>query len=134
MKTFILTILAFVIVMDVVVIGYVAFVRSKKRLSPDLVETIQEEWKKIIRQKDFRHAILEADKLLDHALSQMGYKGSLGAKLKKAPGLFKKINHVWAAHKVRNNIAHKINYEVDEKTYRKTMLQFKEAFKDLNIF
>ena len=133
MKLIITIILIFVIA-DVLIVAYVLFKRLKNKLSPKIVAEIQDAWKKIIREKDHRHAIMEADKLLDHALLKMGYKGSLGNKLKKAPKLFSNINDVWAAHKIRNNIAHKIDYKVDEKTYKKTMLQFKQAFKDLKIF
>lgn len=131
---FIVSIILIFVIADVLIVGYVLFRRFHKKMSQSTIDEIQKEWKKIIRETDYRQAILEADKLLDHALMQMGYKGSLGAKLKKAPKLFKNINDVWAAHKVRNNIAHKINYSVDEKTYKATMLQFKQAFKDLKIF
>lgn len=133
MKTIVTIILIFVIA-DVLIVAYVFFRRFRKKMNPAVIEEIQTAWKRIIREKDHRHAILEADKLLDHALKKMGYKGSLGAKLKKAPTLFKNINDVWAAHKVRNNIAHQINYQVDEKVYKDTMLKFKQAFKDLKIF
>lgn len=133
MKYFIAIVIIFVIA-GLIIIAYVNFNRFRKKLNPKLIEQIQTEWKKLIRENNPRHAILEADKLLDHALTQLGYTGSLGTKLKNHPKLFRKINDVWAAHKVRNNIAHKLNYEVDEKTYKKTMLQFKQAFKDLNIF
>lgn len=77
---------------------------------------------------------MDADKLLDHALHLLGYRGNLGNKLKKSGGRFKNINKIWTAHKVRNNIAHQINYQIDEKTYRDTMLTFKQAFMDLKIF
>ena len=77
---------------------------------------------------------MDADKLLDHALYLMGYRGNLGAKLKKAASRFKHINKIWAAHKIRNNIAHQINYQVDKTAYRNAMLAFKQAFKDLKIF
>ncbi len=133
MKLIVTIILIFVIA-DVLIVGYIIFRRYHKKMSQQAIDEIQSAWKKIIREKDHRHAILEADKLLDYALSKMGYKGSLGAKLKKAPSLFSNINDVWAAHKVRNNIAHKINYKVDQKTYKATMLKFKQAFKDLRIF
>jgi len=133
MKLIVTIILIFVIA-DVLIIGYILIRRYRKKLSPAVVEEIKKEWKKIIREQDHRHAILEADKLLDFALAKMGYKGGLGTKLKKAPSLFNNINDVWAAHKIRNNIAHKINYKVDEKTYKATMLKFKQAFKDLKIF
>jgi len=133
MQIFLSIILIFIL-LDVLVVGYIVFTRLRRTLDPQMIDKIQAEWKRIIRGDDHRHAILDADKLLDHALYQMGYKGSLGSKLKKSNSLFKDINGVWAAHKIRNNIAHKINYTVDEKTYKKTMLQFKEAFKDLRIF
>lgn len=131
---FIVTIILIFVIADVLIVGYILFRRYHKKMSRVVIDEIKSEWKKIIRETDHRQAIMEADKLLDYALKHMGYKGSLGAKFKKAPTLFKNINDVWAAHKVRNNIAHKINYKVDEKTYKATMLQFKQAFKDLKIF
>ena len=131
---FIVTIILIFVIADVLIVGYILFRRFRKKMSAEMKEEIKSAWKVLIREPDYKHAILEADKLLDYALKQMGYKGSLGSKLKKAPGLFRNINDVWAAHKVRNNIAHKINYKVNEKTYKATMLKFKQAFKDLKIF
>ena len=133
MKLFVLIILVFTLA-DVLMVMYVIYRRYRKKISPAMVEAIREEWKRIIREKDYRHAIMDADKLLDHALSKMGLRGNLGSKLKNSPKLFTNVNNVWAAHKVRNNIAHQINFQVDEATYKKTMLSFKQAFKDLNIF
>ncbi|MFH0837833.1 MAG: hypothetical protein V1880_01030 [Patescibacteria group bacterium] len=131
---FIVTVILIFVIADVLIVGHVLFRHYRKKMSSAIIDEIQTEWKKIIRETDYRQAIMEADKLLDYALMRMGYKGSLGTKLKKTPGLFRKINDVWTAHKVRNNIAHKINYMVDEKTYKDTMLKFKQAFKDLKIF
>ncbi|MBU0705746.1 hypothetical protein KJ657_00165 [Patescibacteria group bacterium] len=131
---FIVTVILIFVIADVLIVSYVLFRHFRKKMSRAMIDEIQTEWKKIIRETDYRQAIMEADKLLDYALMRMGYKGSLGAKLKKTPNLFRKINDVWAAHKIRNNIAHKINYMVDEKTYKDTMLKFKQAFKDLKIF
>lgn len=133
MKLIVTIILLFVIV-DVLIVAYVLFRRFGKKLTREVIDEIQTEWKKIIREHDRKTAILEADKLLDYALTRLGYRGSLGAKLKGSPHLFKNINDIWAAHKVRNDIAHKINYQVDEKTYKATMLKFKQAFRDLKIF
>ena len=134
MKIF-LTIAALFILVDVLFVGYVIYRRFRKKVSEAKILEIQSSWKEIIREKDMSHAILEADKLLDHALQLMGYRWNLGSKLKRAHRLFgKNINRVWAAHKVRNNIAHQMNYKVDEHTYRSSMLAFKEAFRDLKIF
>ena len=134
MKIFI-TIAVLFVAVDILIVAYVVFRRFRRRISEGDILEIQGAWKGIIREKDMRHAVLEADKLLDYALQKMGYRGNLGSKLKKAHRLFGgNINRVWAAHKIRNNIAHQMNYQVDEKDYRSTMLAFKEAFKDLKIF
>ncbi|MBU0577723.1 hypothetical protein KJ742_03720 [Patescibacteria group bacterium] len=133
MKIFLTIVLVFIIA-DILIVAYVMYRRFRKKMPKKVAEKIRENWKEIIRQKDHSHAIMDADKLLDHALHEMGLEGNLGAKFKKSPHLFKNINDVWAAHKVRNNIAHQINYKVDEQTYKRTMLAFKQAFKDLKIF
>jgi len=132
--TILLTIVAIFIAIGVLIEGYVWMRKRRRKLPEKAIKEMQENWKQIIRQKDHRHAIMDADKLLDHALFLYGFRGNLGSKLKKANNRFKQINKIWAAHKVRNNIAHKMNYKVDERTYRASMLAFKNAFKDLKIF
>ena len=127
-------IVAIFVAIDVLIVLYVIWRRTRRKIPEKTLLEIRSTWKKIIRQKDMRHAIMDADKLLDHTLYILGYKGNLGNKLKKAAPLFKNINKVWAAHKIRNNIAHQINYQIDEKAYRNTMLSFKQAFMDLKIF
>lgn len=129
-----ITVILTIIVLDVAMVFYVLYRRYRKKLSPATIKYIRQQWKQIIGQSDHRHAIMDADKLLNYTLSQMGLRGSLGAKLKKSNHLFSKINDVWKAHKVRNNIAHQINYQVSEKVYKKTMLYFKKAFEELDIF
>lgn len=133
MKFFLAIVLAFVIV-DILIVVYVIYRRYKRKIPKKVIDEVKDSWKKIIRQSDHKHAIMDADNLLDHTLTQLGLRGNLGTKLKKSPKLFSDINGLWAAHKVRNNIAHQIGYKVDEKTYKRSMLAFKQAFKDLKIF
>lgn len=133
MKIILFAVMTFILV-DVLIVIYVIYKHSHKKLSVKVVKEIQSSWKRIIRQKDQRHSIMDADKLLDYALFQYGMKGSLGSKLKKSTSRFKDINAVWAAHKIRNNIAHQMNYKVTERVYKKAMMSFKQAFKDLKIF
>lgn len=133
MKIF-LIIIALFIVVDVLIVLHVVASRMRRKISEKDMKAIRKNWKSIISGKDRKHAIMDADKLLDHALYLQGLRGNMGAKLKKSTSLFKNINKVWSAHKVRNNIAHQINYHVDQKTYRGCMLTFKQAFKDLKIF
>ena len=133
MEILIAIVLAFVI-MDVIIVAYVVYRRLNKKIPKKVIDDVRDSWKKIIKQQDHRHAIMDADNLLDQTLTKLGLKGNLGTKLKKAPRLFSDINGLWIAHKIRNNIAHQINYSVDERAYKKTMLAFKQAFKDLKIF
>jgi len=133
MKIFIAIVLAFIIA-DVLIVMYVIYKRNRRKIPEKLIQEISAAWRKLIHQPDHRHAVMEADKLLDYALGKLGLSGNLGNKLKKFPHVFSQINDVWAAHKVRNNIAHQINYQIDERTYKKAMLAFKQAFKDLKIF
>ena len=79
MKLIVTIILIFVIA-DVLIVGYVLFRRFRRKMSKEVKEEIKRNWKKIIREPDHKHAIMEADKLLDYALSKLGYKGSLGSK------------------------------------------------------
>ncbi len=132
--TLLLWIIGAFVLADLLIIAYVFLIRKRRKFSPQALEEIRATWKGIIRQPDYRHAILDADKLLDHALGLLGYSGNLGQKLKRADALFSDVNRVWGAHKERNNIAHRIHYHIDEKRYRATMLAFKQAFKDLHIF
>lgn len=131
---YLLVILILFVILDVAVVGYIIWKRTRHQLTKEQRGDIQKNWKAIIQQDDMRLAIMDADKLLDHALYLKGFRGNMGAKLKKSGGLFKNLNKLWAAHKVRNNIAHQINYQVNEKTYKSSMLAFKQAFKDLDIF
>lgn len=131
---FLLTVILIIVVLDVLMVVYILYRYSRKKLSPASIQRVREKWKQIIDQPDHRHAILDADKLLDYALSELGLKGNLGSKLKKSPHLFSRVNDVWKAHKIRNNIAHQIDYQVTEPSYKQTMLYFKQAFKDLGIF
>ena len=133
MKFFLIILLLFVAV-DALIIGYVIYRRTRRRLPDKVIQKVRTAWKELIHQNDHRHAIMDADKLLDYALGEMGHRGNLGNKLKKAPKLFSDLNGLWQAHKVRNNIAHQIAYKVDEKTYKKSMLSFKRAFQDLKFF
>lgn len=57
---------------------------------------------------DWRHAIMDADVMLDEMVGRMGYRGeSLGEKLKGIERSdFTTIDEAWEAHKIRNQIAH----------------------------
>lgn len=80
----------------------------------------------------FYLTILNADKLLDQALRERGFKGeTMGERMKSAKGLWANANQVWSAHKLRNKIAHETNVRVSFDDTRRALAAFKQGLKDL---
>ena len=76
--------------------------------------------------------IIEADKLLDKALIEMGVPGkTMGDRLKRSGGKFTNLNSVWRVHKIRNAIAHESGFEVSYKQATNALAIYKQALKDL---
>ena len=80
----------------------------------------------------YQLSVLNADKLLDHALKEAGYKGTtMGERLKSANSQLGNRNATWAAHKLRNQIAHEPDAQVNYDTARRALASFKHALKDI---
>ncbi len=77
-------------------------------------------------------AILNADKLLDQALRDRRYRGkTMGERMKAANKVWRHVDHVWGAHKIRNRLAHETDMTVNYDTTLRTLSAFKQALKDL---
>lgn len=80
----------------------------------------------------FTATIIEADKLLDKAMNEMGIPGkTMGDRLKKSGDKFSNLNAVWRAHKLRNAIAHESDLEISYKQAFNALSVYKQALKDL---
>ena len=80
----------------------------------------------------YQFAILSADKLLDKALKESGVPGeTMGDRLKQSDRLLQDINGVWAAHKMRNRIAHEVNGNINKVVAKRMLAIYKNALKDL---
>jgi hypothetical protein len=76
--------------------------------------------------------VLNADKLLDQALKQRGFKGdTMGQRMKSAKSSWSNANAVWAAHKIRNRIAHEPEVKVGYDNARRALAAYKRALKDV---
>ena len=85
-------------------------------------------------EMNLKMAVMEADKLLDHALKAMAIPGmTLGERLKFAAYKFPKIRNVWNAHRLRNQLAHESSYYLDPSYARKAVRDFKDALRLLNV-
>lgn len=77
-------------------------------------------------------AIMEADKLLDHALKSQGYSGTTMAdRLKDARRTLTNNDAVWRAHKLRNRLAHEQNVPLNAIVVNKALRSFKAGLKDV---
>lgn len=84
------------------------------------------------QEASYHMAILNADKLLDNAMKESGFRGdTMGERLKRSGSRFSNLNAVWAAHKLRNRIAHEPEVRIDYMTARRALASFKKALKDI---
>lgn len=63
-------------------------------------------------QVDLHRRIIDAENVLDHALKDLGYHGSMADKLRNAGPRFSALQSLWDAHKLRNRIAHEIQSSI----------------------
>ncbi len=85
------------------------------------------------RPADWRHAIIEADTILEEMVKKMGYEGeSLGERLKAVePSDFTSIQSAWEAHKVRNQIAHEgSGFKLSHREAKRIIGLYEQVFKE----
>ncbi len=125
----------------IAIVGVMVFIAisitSKRRYSFDK-EEYQTAWLKIenslIKDNESSYAtsVIEADKLLDKALTEMALPGkTMGDRMKRAGQYFTSENSVWHAHKLRNQIAHEHGFSIDYNQAKRALASFKQALKDL---
>lgn len=126
---------AAILIVAGLVLAIIVYTKGGNQLNQEKYRT---KWLSIERSlaKDqpasYHLSVLNADKLLDHALKEAGYKGkTMGERLKAAGGKFGNRNAVWAAHKLRNQIAHEPDVQVKYDTARRALASFKQALKDV---
>jgi len=79
-----------------------------------------------------RLSVIEADKLLDHALKQKNFSGrTMADRMRSAKGQLKNENSVWNAHKLRNRLVHEENVKLSTKQARSSLATYRSALKGL---
>lgn len=124
-----------VIVIGLALIAIIALTKKSPRALDRAL--YQREWLKIDQsvsdeQNTMQFAILQADKLLDRALRERGFAGqTMGERMKSAQTQLSNPNSAWAAHKLRNRIAHEDNIQLSRKLTSQALNSFKKALLDL---
>lgn len=116
---------------DFLLLVYVLRRLSRKKFRQKDLQFFKNEWQKIRAQQDGKHALLDADKLLHAVLEKKGFQGSVGDQLKSSAKLFTRIDDVWYAHKLRNQIAHELDMRLSLGDHQRALRIFEQAFKDL---
>ena len=126
--------LAAVLIVGAILFGVITMTKGGSRHLD--VNRYRTKWleieQKLIRDdaSSYQLSVLNADKLLDQALQEKGVTGdTMGARMKVTK--WSNANAVWAAHKLRNQIAHESDVEVDYVTARRALASFKQGLKDV---
>jgi hypothetical protein len=102
---------------------------------------LRERWNEILghlespRENDWKQAVVEADKLVDSALQQAGFPGdSFGDRLTNIqPGTLLSLDGIWWAHRIRNRIAHELDYFLRYTEARQAVSYFQAALEELQL-
>ncbi len=135
-STAIIFVLLGVVLIAVVGVVYLMVgMHPKSRLSTD---HYQADWLAIEHSLEpqnsasWQLAVMNADKLLDRALRESHVRGkTMGERMKAADKLWRNSNHIWAAHKVRNQLAHETNMTITYDSAVRSLAAFRQGLKDL---
>ncbi|MDD5605729.1 MAG: hypothetical protein PHR51_00090 [Patescibacteria group bacterium] len=111
---------------------------KKHALTETAVATVQSKWKEIDEmmtsgdQHLWVRAILEADKLVDYVLQEKRIAGeTFGERLKNSGALFRNVQSVWEAHKLRNQLVHEVNASINRGQAEQAITRFRAALREL---
>lgn len=122
---------AILVFLAVFFVGFVWWKSKARGLGPSQKEQVWKLWHKVVSIEDPHRRVMEGDKVVDFAMSLLGYQGSFADKLRKAGPRFSNVQSLWDAHKLRNNLAHEVNASVTERDAARAMAAFEKALRDI---
>lgn len=129
-------IMLFVAVLVAVAVAVIVAL-TRKGQAPLNKDEYRAKWLKIEQsvtkdEHSWHMAVLNADKLLDHAMRARHIKGqTMGERMKNAKDKFSDRNGVWTAHKLRNQIAHEPDVKLNLAQTRQALKAFRTALRDM---
>lgn len=102
---------------------------------------IQEKWAEIKAQSEkgdmvhWKLSIIEADKLVDTVLKELGFIGNtMGERLKTVTEKdLPSINSLWQVHNLRNNLVHTSDFNINKSQAEKAISIFEKALKEFKV-
>ncbi len=116
-----------------VVSALVVHVMLKRALKKRDKETLLMLWAHAKSQTSATLKVVEADKVLDEALTLLGYSGTLGEKLKQAGPRLGNEDAVWRAHKLRNSLVHDLGRTATDQEAEQAFLDIGNALRHLGM-
>jgi len=101
------------VVLAVIVLAGVVIQSRRRGMSASGRAKVERALGEALAQQDDVRRVLAVDVVLDIALTELGFAGSLGEKLKKAGPRIPNLQAVWDAHKLRNRLAHEHGASID---------------------
>lgn len=127
--------LAAIIIFGVIVLALLSKFMPRRRTRLDH-EFFQQQWAELLARvktpEGMVLAVVDADKLLDHALKKHHFKGkTMGERLVSAQRMISDNDSVWYAHKLRNRLVHEPNVKLKKKEAQAALAGFRQGLKDL---
>jgi hypothetical protein len=102
---------------------------------------LRDRWNELLKHLESTHeaqwkvAVIEADKLVDDALAKAGFPGdTFGDRLSNIqPGTLLSLDGIWWAHKIRNRLAHEVDYFLRYTEARQAIGYYEAALTELQL-
>lgn len=135
MNPWILVFIAVVLIIAVLLLAFLSKQPVRSRLNKEFYQT---EWLKITNAfqanepMTYGITIINADKLVGKALADLKIPGkNMGERMKNSGQRFSNLDGFWAAHKLRNRIAHETGVALNDRQVKQALAQFRQALKDV---
>ena len=124
------------LILSLLVIGTITYFYKKHKKTSLNKHYFQSKWRKLqklcLDQKTWYMAIIDADKLLDEALSKRHFSGkSTGEKLVSAQRELTMNKEIWFAHNLKKKIIETSNKKLGKKETTIALNAFRQALCDL---
>lgn len=83
----------------------------------------------------FKVAIIDADKLVDDVLKQLGFAGEhMADRLEKiAPQDLQSLERIWRAHRLRNNLVHTPGFQISGFEAKKSLADYEAFLREVKV-
>jgi hypothetical protein len=105
--------------------------KMRRRIPKAVRVRIERQWAHVSTVADTHRRVLEAEKVLDALLTELGFRGTFAEKLGAVAPRLADPEALWRAHKLRNRIAHEPGLTLTDEESRRAVRAFESALNRL---